>query len=68
MGLEACKRPRLVHLHQPAVADHVGGDDRGEPALWSGLVHLSGSFAEEIRSFSPSIDAPRADAFKDQEP
>ena len=47
MGLETGKRPCLVDLHQPTVADHVSGDDRGEPALWSGHVHLSGSFAEQ---------------------
>ena len=31
--LQARKRSGLVHLHQPAVADHVGGENRGEPAL-----------------------------------
>jgi hypothetical protein len=26
------RRPRLVLPHQPAVADHIGGEDRGETA------------------------------------
>src|SRR6202022_401768 len=46
MGLETRECPRLVDLHQPTVADHVGGEDRGEPALWSRHIHLSGSFHE----------------------
>ena len=37
--LEARERARLVGLHQPAVADHVGRQDRREPALDWGLVH-----------------------------
>ena len=40
MGLEARKRPRLVDLHQPAIADHVGGKDCGEPSLGSGRFHF----------------------------
>ena len=36
----------LVDLHQPTVAGHVSGEDRGEPALWSRHIHLSGSFHE----------------------
>ena len=27
------ERPGLILLHEPAVADHVGGEDRGEPAF-----------------------------------
>src|SRR6266436_3916812 len=46
MGLETRERPRLVDLHQPTVADHVSGEDRGEPALWSRHIHRSGSFHE----------------------
>ena len=40
VGLEACKRPRLVDLHQPAITDHVGGKDRGESSLGSGRFHF----------------------------
>jgi hypothetical protein len=40
VGLETGERPRLVDLHQPAKADHVGGKDRCKPALWSGHAHL----------------------------
>ena len=40
VGLEPRERARLVGLHQPAVADHVGGEDRREPALWSRHVHF----------------------------
>jgi len=29
VGLEACQRPGLVELHQPAIADHVGGKNGG---------------------------------------
>ncbi len=43
MGLETRKCSGLVGLHQPTVADHVGGKDRREPALWSRHVHLIGS-------------------------
>ena len=46
MGLETRERPRLVDLHQSTVADHVRGEDRSEPALWSKHIHLSGSFHE----------------------
>ena len=42
MGLETRERPRLVDLHQPAVAHHVSGEDRGEPALWSRHIHVCG--------------------------
>jgi hypothetical protein len=47
MGLETGERPRLVDLHQPAKADHVGGKDRCEPALWSRHVHVFGSLTED---------------------
>ena len=40
VSLETRKRPRLVNLHEPAIADHVGGKDRCEPALWSRHVHF----------------------------
>ena len=40
MGLETGERPRLVDLHQPAKADHVGGKDRRKPALWSRHAHV----------------------------
>src|ERR1700731_1498563 len=43
MGLETRECPRLVDLHEPTVADHVGGEDRSEPALWSRDVHFFGS-------------------------
>ena len=33
VGLEARERAGLVGLHQPAVADHVGRQNRGQPAL-----------------------------------
>ena len=48
MGLETRECSRLVDLHQPTVADHVGGEDRCEPALWSRHVHLFGSFTEAV--------------------
>jgi hypothetical protein len=41
MGLQARKGARLVSLHEAAKADHVGGEDRSEPALWSWHVHLN---------------------------
>ncbi len=31
--LQLPERTRLVGLHEPAEADHVGGEDGGEPAL-----------------------------------
>ena len=40
MGLETRERPRLVDLHQPAVADHVGGEDCCESSLGSGRFHF----------------------------
>ena len=40
MGLEARERPRLVDLHQPAVADHVGGEHRCESSLGSARFHF----------------------------
>ncbi len=41
-------RGRLVALHEPAVADHVGGQDRREsaPNLLSG--HMAGAFREML--------------------
>ena len=36
--LEPGVRARLVGFHQPAVTDHVGGQDRGQPAFDSPLV------------------------------
>ena len=40
VGLQAGKRPRLVNLHQPAVADHVGGKDRSESSLGPRRLHF----------------------------
>jgi hypothetical protein len=31
--LEAFERPFLVRAHQPRVARHIGGEDRGETAF-----------------------------------
>ena len=33
MRLDRVERALLVALHQPGVADHVGGQDGGQPAL-----------------------------------
>jgi hypothetical protein len=33
MRLEARQHAGLVDAHEPAVADHVGGQDRRQPAL-----------------------------------
>jgi hypothetical protein len=44
VGLETRECPGLVDLHQSTIADHVGGEDRCEPALWSRHVHLLGPF------------------------
>ena len=38
---------RLVGLHEAAIADHVRGQDRGEPAFqarspWAGRLHVEG--------------------------
>ena len=38
MPLEAFVRPLLVRAHQPRVAGHIGGEDRGETAF-GGLLH-----------------------------
>jgi len=38
MRLQAVERPFLVRAHQPRVARHIGGKDRGETAL-DGLFH-----------------------------
>src|SRR6516165_11467485 len=38
MRLEALERAFLVRSHQPRVAGHVGGKDRGETAF-DGLLH-----------------------------
>ena len=59
MGLETRERARLVGLHQPAVADHVGGEDRCEPALWSRHVHLFGSLPRTLADERP-LPKPRA--------
>jgi hypothetical protein len=32
MGFEAVGRPLLIRAHQTRVADHIGGEDRGEAA------------------------------------
>ena len=39
-GSERRQRARLVALHAPAVADHVGGQNRGEAALDSFFGHV----------------------------
>ena len=39
VGLQARERARLVGLHQPAVADHVGRQNRRQPALDLRLCH-----------------------------
>jgi hypothetical protein len=36
MGLEALDGALLVALHEARVADHVGGEDGGEPAVDAG--------------------------------
>jgi hypothetical protein len=33
MSLEPRERARLIHLHEPAVANHVGGKDGYESAF-----------------------------------
>jgi hypothetical protein len=38
MRLEAFERAFLVRSHQPRVARHIGGEDRGETAF-DGLLH-----------------------------
>src|SRR5581483_12180750 len=38
MRLERIQRPDLVGAHQPAVADHIGSENRGEPALHCRLL------------------------------
>src|SRR5262249_7155659 len=48
VGLEACKRPGLVDLHEPAVTDPVGGDHRSEPAFGSWRNHWP-SYTAELR-------------------
>jgi hypothetical protein len=40
MSLQARKRPFLVLAHQPAIAHHIGGKDRGKPALSTFLRHV----------------------------
>jgi len=39
MALEGAKRGLLIRLHEPAIADHVGGKDRRKPALNALLDH-----------------------------
>jgi len=45
MRLEAIERAFLVRSHQPRVARHIGGEDRGETAF-DGLFHSSPSRTE----------------------
>ena len=40
MRLEALQRPFLVRAHQPRVACHIGGEDRGETAFDRLFHHL----------------------------
>ena len=47
--LRRAERPSLVDLHQPAIADHVGGKDRfREPSLGSGRFHFSASLTGSL--------------------
>ena len=39
MGLEAGQSAGLVDLHEPAVADHVRGQDRGQSELDARILH-----------------------------
>ncbi len=39
MGLETRERARLVGFHQAAVADHVGRENRREPAFDGRMFH-----------------------------
>ena len=57
MGFQASKRPILVCLHKPAVSDHVGGEDRSEPALWSWLFDARASPLAAI--LMPAYSPPR---------
>jgi hypothetical protein len=41
MGLLALNRPGLVCLHEPAIADHIGGEDRDKPADGALLCHAT---------------------------
>ena len=46
--LEPCERPFFVRTHQPRIAGHIGGEDRGEPtfdASWPGGLHRTSSVA-----------------------
>jgi hypothetical protein len=46
--LERRERPSLVGSHQPAVADHISGQDGGQPALYALFAHgkpLAGEIA-----------------------
>ena len=39
-GFETRERPFLVRFHEPAVPDHIGGEDGGKPALGTFFGHL----------------------------
>ena len=39
-GFQRREGARFVALHQPAVADHIGREDRGEPTLDALFGHL----------------------------
>jgi hypothetical protein len=55
MGPEARVRARLVGFHQPAVADHVGGEDGCQAAFDCAAVH-------EVNVASDRGDDKRAEA------
>ncbi len=43
------QRARFVHAYQPGIASDVGREDRGEPALRSGLGHQLRGLPEQSR-------------------
>jgi hypothetical protein len=55
MRLEAFERAFLVRSHQPRVARHIGGQDRGETAF-DGLLHGLPQPHEDNMTATPSIE------------
>jgi hypothetical protein len=53
--LETGVRALLVHLHEPAITDHVGGQDRGQPAFDSRNGHGSPSDMRSSRIVPQTI-------------
>ena len=41
MGLQLGERPSLVRGHEPAVADYVSREDRGQPAFHTLFAHAT---------------------------